>query len=194
MSEEKKVKPKIAPTEMDKLHDQFDAFDKSVKEMTQDSMNLAPIKELEPQTKIAQKDLEKSNDIYLKPFTSIRSREKFNENYREDYNFKKEYVKFIAENKEIIGEQIELWTKPFAGMPAELWKIPVNKPIWAPRYVAERIKGCSYHRLIMQEHQSVGADGMGQYYGRMAVETTIQRLDALPVSTRKSIFMGAEGF
>jgi hypothetical protein len=28
----------------------------------------------------------------------------------------------------------------------------------------------------------------------MAVDTTVQRLDAMPVSTRRSIFMGAEEF
>jgi len=35
---------------------------------------------------------------------------------------------------------------------------------------------------------------MGQYYGSMAVETTVNRLDAIPVSDRKSVFMGASGF
>jgi len=76
-------------------------------------------------------------------------------------------------------------------MPAEEWKVPVNKPLWAPRYVAERIKGCKYHRLVMQQSTSTSADGMGQYYGSMVADTTIQRLDAIPMSTRKSVFMGA---
>jgi len=59
-------------------------------------------------------------------------------------NFQKEYVQFIAENKEIIGETIEIWTRPFGGMPAEFWKVPVNKPVWGPRYLAEQIKRCYY--------------------------------------------------
>ena len=108
--------------------------------------------------------------------------------------FAKEYVYFEAENKEVIGETLQFWTKPFAGIPAEEWKVPVNKPVWGPRYVAERIKGCSYHRLTMDETQSTGTDGRGQYYGQMAVDSVIQRLDARPASTRKSIFMGAGGF
>jgi hypothetical protein len=33
-----------------------------------------------------------------------------------------------------------------------------------------------------------------QYYGTMAVDTTIQRLDARPVSSRKSLFMGSGTF
>ena len=46
----------------------------------------------------------------------------------------------------------------------------------------------------MQQNVSTGSDGMGQYYGAMAVDNIIQRLDALPVSSRKSVFMGAQSF
>ncbi len=199
MTEEEKRgpgRPKLnsaSEKELDKAEKQFEKFDSEIKSMTLDRMNTAPVKEEEPQTKLSSKEIEKSKDIYMKPKRSIASREKFNEDYRKDYNFSKEYVNFIAENKEIIGETIDLWTKPFAGMPAEEWDIPVNKPIWAPRYVAERIKACRHHRLVMQD-RPVNADGMGQYYGSMAVDTTVQRLDAHPVTSRKSIFMGSESF
>jgi hypothetical protein len=186
-------KPKIQENEMEKLQDQFDKFDANVKELTKDRMDMTPKVETEPQTKLAQSEIEKAKQIHLKPSRSIGSREKFNEQYREQYNFDKEYVQFIAENNEIKGDMIEMWTKPYPGMPAEFWQVPVNKPIWAPRYVAEQIKRKSYHRLTM-EHRTAGGDGMGQYYGQMAVDTTIQRLDARPVSTRKSIFMGAVNF
>lgn len=194
MTEEKKVKPKIADTEMDKLQKQFDAFDDNVKELTQERMNAAPKQEVEAQTKLSSSEIDKKKDIYLKPVKTISCREKFNETFRNDYNFKKEYVHFIAENHEIIGESLDFWTRPFPGMPAEEWKVPVNTPVWAPRYVAEQIKSCSYHRLKMQQHVGTGSDGMGQYYGSMAVDTTVQRLDAIPVSTRKSVFMGANSF
>ena len=80
-------------------------------------------------------------------------------------------------------------------MPAEFWEIPPNKPVWGPRYLAERIKGCSYHRLSMElnEKNIVSGDGMGQYFGQMVADKVIQRMDAIPVSNRKSIFMGAAG-
>ncbi len=194
MSEEKKVKPKIADVELDKLNDQFKAFEESVESMSLDRMNQAPKKEEEPQTKLSQNEIEKSKDIYLKPARSISGREPFNEKYRNDFKFSTEYVRFTAENKEIIGETIELWTKPFAGMPCEFWKVPVNKPIWAPRHLAERIKNCKYHRLVMHQQTTTGSDGMGQYYGAMAVDTSVQRLDALPVNSTKSVFMGANSF
>ena len=188
-----KVKPKVAETEMEKLEKQFDAFDSQVKEMTMDRMNAAPKQETEPQTKLSTSEIDKAKDIYLKPSRSIGSREKFNENYREQYNYDKEYVKFIAENNEIKGDMIEIWTKPYAGMPAEFWQIPPNKPLWGPRYLAEQIKRKFYHRLVMENKSTEAGNGM-TYYGQMAVDTTVQRLDARPVSTKRSVFMGANNF
>jgi hypothetical protein len=179
--------------ELDRLQAQFEEFDQGIKDMTVDRMNMAPKQEVEQQTKISQQDLAKSKDHYLKPEKSISVPQKFNERLREKYNFAKEYVNFIAENKEIVGEVIELWTHPFGGMPAEFWKVPVNKSIWAPRYVAEQIKSKYYHRLVMQEATSY-SEGLGKFYGSVVADTTIQRLDAIPVSNQRSVFMGATSF
>lgn len=179
-----------AQKELDRAEEQFEAFNAHNKELTMDRMNQVPKLEAEQQTRLSQQELNKSNEIYLKPDRTIGPREKFNENFREQYNFAKEYVKFIAENHEIIGETIELWTKPFAGINAEFWKVPVNKPIWGPRYLAEQIKKKYYHRLVMQDVPTQ-TTGQMQFYGAMSADTTIQRLDAIPVSTRKSVFMGA---
>lgn len=191
-------KPKVSSAsekELQKCEQQFQAFDENVKELTLDRMNKAPKEDVEPQTKMSQVDIAKSKDIYLKPHRTIGSREKFNDKFRDDYNFAKEYVQFTAENKEIIGEEIDIWTKPYPGLPAEWWKVPTNRPVWGPRYLAERLHGCQYHRLIMKENVATGTDGMGsQYYGTMAADSIVQRLDAIPVSSRKSIFMGANAF
>ena len=188
----KKIENTLTP-DLQKAEKQFEAYDQNIKEMTMDRLNEAPKQDMEPQTKLSSSQIEKSKDIYLKPTTSIGSREKFNEKFRESYNYDKELVHFIAENKEIIGEMIEMWTKPYPGMPAEYWKIPTNKPVWGPRYVAEQIKSKFYHRLIMQQTVTENS-GAGQFYGQLAADTTIQRLDAIPVSSRKSVFMGAKGF
>lgn len=184
-------KPKVPEKEMDKLERQFDEFDSQVKNLTLDRMNQAPLEETEQQTKLSSKQLEKSKDVYLKPERSISNPDKFNEKFREDWNFAKEYVQFIAENKEIIGESIELWTRPFGGVPAEFWRVPVNKPVWGPRYLAEQITKCTYHRLKMEQNTIVGADGMGSYFGSMVSDLVVQRLAAHPVTPRKSVFMGA---
>lgn len=183
-------KPKVnseSKKELERVEKQFDAFQENIEQLTLDRMNEAPKLEQEPQTKIAQKDVK---DIYLKPFRTISSREKFNEKFRTEYDFAKEYVCFIAENKEVIGEAIEIWTKPFPGLPAEMWKVPVNKPVHGPRYLAEQIKGCSYHRLRMDQTPT-STDGTAQYYGSMVVDNVIQRLDAIPYTKKKSVFMGA---
>lgn len=198
-----KATSSLAEQEMDRAQEQLDAFESNVKDLTLDRMNMAPKQETEQQTKLSAEDIEKSKRIYLKPKRTIGpgvnpktgEREKFNEKFRAEYEFAKEYVQFIAENKEIIGEQIsDIWTKPFPGTNCESWDVPVNKPIWGPRYLAEQIKKCQYHRLTMQENKIVSSDGMGQYYGSMAVDTIVNRIDAHPVNTQKSFFMGSSSF
>lgn len=186
-------KNSLGNIELDKAEKQFEAFDDNIKNLTYDQLNLAPKEDVEPQTKIAQRDLEKMKDIYIKPKRTISSREKFNERFRTEFNFAKEYVYFYAENKEIIGEKVTFWTKPFAGIPAEEWELPVNTPLWAPRYVAERIKGCKYHRLVMKERPT-GTSEFGVDYGQMAADSIVQRLDAIPATKQRSIFMGSNTF
>jgi|HubBroStandDraft_1064217.scaffolds.fasta_scaffold99620_2 hypothetical protein len=184
----------LAQKELDKVEKQFEKFNEQISSLTVDRMNAAPKEETEPQTKLSQKEISKSPEIYLKPKRTIGSKEKFNEAHREDYNFAKELVYFIAENKESIGDPITLWTKKFPGLPAEEWVVPTNKPVWGPRYLADRIKECSYHVLTMEETKVVNSDQMGSYTGHMVVDSIRQRLDAHPASQRKSIFMGASGF
>jgi hypothetical protein len=46
----------------------------------------------------------------------------------------------------------------------------------------------------MAQNVVTESNGIGQMYGALAVDTTIQRLDARPVSNRKSVFMGAKSF
>lgn len=195
MTQVKKPQAKTSQVEkeLDKAQQQFEAFDKQVKDLTLDRMNETKKEEVEPQTKLSSKEIEDSSKIWLKPKRSIGSRDKFNEKFREELNFQKEYVQFIAENKEIVGEAIEIWTRPFGGMSAEYWEVPVNKPVWGPRYLAEQIKRKYYHRL-KTEDKVTSNSSMGQMYGQMVVDTTVQRLDAVPVSSRKSIFMGTNNF
>ena len=205
MNHESTKKPKVsnsyAERELDKAQAQFEDFDNQVKSMTMDRLNETPREETEEQTKLSQREIQKNNDLYLKPKSTVFAvnsktgeAQKFNERFRDEYNFQKEYVNFIFENNELKGETLEIWTRPFPGVAAELWVVPANKPLWGPRYLAEQIKRKFYHRLVMQENRITGSDGMGQYYGTMAADTTIQRIDARPVSSRKSIFMGSGSF
>lgn len=176
--------------ELDKVEGQFQSFEENVKSMTLDKANSAPKQEQEP-SRLSQKEYENMGYVYLKPRRTFPSREKFNEDHRSEYEKSREIVYFTPYNKEIIGESIELWTKTHPGTPAEEWYIPTGKPVAGPRHLAERLVGCNYHRFTMQNTTQTMQDGLGQYYGAMAVETTVQRLDAVPVNKNKSIFMGA---
>ncbi len=187
-------RPSASEQELVKVEEQFKAHEENINQLTHDRMNMAPKLEVEPQTKLSQDQKFNSKDIYLKPHRTVGCADKFNEDYRQDYNFAKEYVYFIAENNEIIGEDIDIWSRPFAGMPAEWWKVPVNKPIWGPRYLAEQIKRCQYHRLKMDQKTITGEDGNGVYTGGITVDSVINRLDARPASQNRSVFMGAKNF
>ena len=203
MAEKPKASSDRGQRELDKAEAQFEAFDANVKQMTMDRMNTAPKEESEPTHGLSIRDQQKAKEIYLKPKRSLPpgvnpktgEREKFNEEYRNEWNFKKEYVQFIAEHKEIIGEPInDIWTKPFPGVNCESWDVPTGKPVWGPRYLAEQIKGRNYHRLRMDQKVLTSEDGYGQMFGALTVDTTVQRLDANPVTQRKSVFMGANNF
>lgn len=200
--ETKAAKPKVnsaSQKELDKCAAQVDAFNDSVKAMTHDRLNSAPRPESEGHN-LSSKQINNAPEHYLKPKRTIHAinaktgeRDQFNEKFRADWDFKKEYVQFIFYNNELTGETTTIWTKPFAGIPAEEWEVPPNRPIWGPRYLAEQIKRKFYHRLKM-ENQVIDMSG-NTVSGAIAVDTTIQRLDAHPVSSgRKSLFMGASGF
>lgn len=167
--------------ELDKADAQFEAFDDHIKSLTQDTLNAAPKQETEPQAKISQREQQKADGIWLKPIKVIGCRDKFNEAFRARWEFDKTYVKFVAENSEVLGEAIDLWTRPYGGIPAEEWKVPVNKTVWGPRYLAEQIKRKAYTRLVMQETTTGEGEYGSKFFGQMVAETRIQRLDARAV-------------
>jgi hypothetical protein len=175
--------------ELQKAVKEVDAFDASVASLTKDECAKAPLLESEPQTKLSQREINKQDGIYLKPDKRINSKETFNEKFRKECDFKSEYVPFIAENKEIIGETIEMWTKPFAGLSAEFWKVPTNKKVWGPRYLAEQISRKNYTRLTMED-RPVSSEGGVTYTGQMVATNKISRLDAR--SARGSVAMASD--
>lgn len=202
MAEKPKMINSESQKQLDKAEKQLAEFDSNVKEMTMDRINqLAPKVDRPEEAPISQRDLRNSKDIYLKPEKIIGpgvnpktgESEKFNENFRAAYEYDKELVQFQAVNNEIIGETLELWTKPYGGTNCEFWKVPVNVAVWGPRYLAEQIKRKFYHRMKTEDRATAQGEGM-TYYGSMAVDHTIQRLDAFPVSQRRSVFMGSRNF
>lgn len=188
--------------ELDRLDKEFKQYNEQVAALNLEDFADAPVLEQEPQTKLSQREMSKAKEIRLKPIRTFSPvvnaktgvmDEKFNEKFRKDWEFAKEYVCFIAENKEVIGEAIDIWTKPFPGVDAEEWKVPCNKPVWGPRYLAEQIRKCQYH-VFKTEKNMITNDDKGAYYGEMVAKNTVHRLDANPAVERKSIFMGASSF
>ena len=168
--------------ELAKAEAQFEEFNTQVKTLSSETMSPAPVRESESQTQLSTREINKQDGFYLKPKRTISCREKFNETYRSDYEKKKEYVRFIAENLEIIGETIPIWTRPYPGLSAEEWEVPVNKVVVGPRYLAEQISRKSYTRLKMENSATTGSDGLGTYYGQLVASHKVQRLDARPAA------------
>jgi hypothetical protein len=184
------ARPKVnsaSEQELDKVQEKFESFEKEVKSMTMDRLNEAPVESSEPQTKMSSKEFREAPEIYLKPTKTIHSgpapksgkmTDIFNEKFRKEWEYDKQYVRFIAENHEIIGEAIPMWTKPYQGIPAEFWEVPANKPVWGPRHLAEKLKRCCYHRLVMNDHKVVEHGMGGAMVGAIVADTTKHRLDA----------------
>lgn len=194
MTQKPKSSSGLAEKELDKAQEQFEKFDEQVKALGSDPINIEKPIETEAQTLLSQKQLSKSPDIYLKPMKRIGCKEKFNERFSQAFEYDKEHVRIIAENNEIIGEAIEMWTRPYPGVAAEFWVIPTNKPIWVPRYVANQIKRKSYRRLKTDNNAHTSTDNMGQYTGSLIADTTVQRLDARLAPDTKSVFSGSRYF
>lgn len=168
--------------ELDKAEKQLEKFENDIKTVVDQRGKASEY----PEHKISQKEVEKSTDIYLKPQKVIFSREKFNEEYREQYNEAKKYVHYTVQHEECKGDRVEMWTKCFPGVAAEFWVIPSGKPVWIPRYVADKLEnGCGYHRLKTQDRPTESDSIGGQYYGTLVVDEYTHRITARPVSTRK---------
>jgi len=185
---------KQAQKHLDEAEKKFDKYNEELKSLSHDIVRSAPLKEEEAQTKLSSREVAKNNDLYLKPDKTMPDMQKFNEIFQKEWEFQSEYVNFIAEHKELIGETIEMWTHPFGGKGACFWKVPTNKPVWGPRYLAEQIKKRRYVRFKTDERRHTSSDGTGTFYGAMVAETVVQRMDANPVSSHKSVFMGSGGF
>lgn len=189
MSETKKPRVNLeGHKELEKVEAQIDNF-KETMPTALEVRNSMSFKETEPQTKMSQSDMNKSDVLYLKPKRTFPSREKFNEKFRDEFNRLREYVEFIAENNEIKGESIDFCIKKFPGMAVEEWLVPVNRPVSAPRYVKERIEECGY-TIFTTNNANVGQEGGVVYYGQMVAEERKARLSTREFVKKPKISVG----
>lgn len=169
--------------ELNKVQEQISTLTEPIANSDISARAALPEVECEPQTKLSSREAKSADAPYIKPLRSISSKEKFNDKYKDAHRNGWEYVKCIVENKEIIGEAVEVWTKKFPGDPAHFWRVPVNKPIFIPRLLAEQLASCKYSRLKMKEdeRQVTGSDHAGTYVGALQFEETVKRIDCTPV-------------
>lgn len=165
--------------ELEKAQENLDNFTEQAKAAGADLSQNFPVNEVEQQTQLSTKEINKDDGLVLKPTRTLGSREPFNEVYRKQFEYGSERVRFIAENYEIIGDTIELWTKKFPGQPAEFWTVPVNKVVIGPRYLAEQIATKSYIRL-KTEDAVTSSTGNATFTGQVVASHKVQRLDARP--------------
>jgi hypothetical protein len=182
--------------ELEKHAKAANEFDAQVKTLTHDVMRSASLVEEEPQLKKSNRELQADNARYLKPVRTISSNQKFNENFRKSYEYDIEPVKFVAEHMEL-GSMIETWTRPYGGMSAEYWEVPVNTPVWGPRHLAAQIKRARYTRIIMTADNANDIreySAAGTMVGTPRADCQVQRLDARPVSSASTTFFNSKDF
>ena len=90
-------RPKVnsaSQKELDKVEKQFEEFNDNVKDLVAARSPDAKPEESERQTKMSSNEIRNAKDIYLKPSKTLPDRQKFNEKFRKDWEFQKEYVNF----------------------------------------------------------------------------------------------------
>lgn len=168
--------------ELRKADEKFEEFKENISVSNDVGSYSAPES---PPPEVSEKERRNSKDTYLKPHRSFPpgadpktgKKETFNEKFRKQYEEDKEYIQFIAENSEIRDETLDLWTKPYPGIEAEEWAVPVNRPVWGPKYLYKQIKRKFYRRMV-SEDRPVSAEGGFTYTGCLVVKNIIHRLDA----------------
>jgi len=173
---------------LEKTAVQLDTFNEQVASFNPFDNQKKPT-EQEEQTKLSKREMKAMDAPVMKPLKSITDRAKFNEAYRKQWEYAWEYIKVIVENYEIPGEKISHWTHRFAGHPAHYWEVPVNKPVYVPRLLADQLSKCRYNKIVMQDRPvPVGGDEMGNtYLSGLAVQETKNRIDVRPVGESFSL-------
>jgi hypothetical protein len=187
------IKPRVnseSQNQLNKADEEFKEFSKQVEAFNPIEVK-APLEEREQQTKLSTREMKNTDAPYIKPMRNVarvntKERPTFwDEKHRPAHDRDWEYVKITAENNELIGSMIEMWTAEYGCDPAHFWQIPVNRPIYVPRLVAKKIAGCKYHRMSMEtadlNNTKLHEGENMQFVGGMVATHTKHRLNAYPV-------------
>lgn len=168
----------LVQKEVDRLDAEFQAKSHQMSNLTQEEISKAPVKEVEPKTNLSRAQIQEIDAPKIVPTMSKRANGKKKPEQDALRRRAWEYVKVICENNEILQEPLQFWHKPMiAGEDCNYWQIPVGRPVYIPRHLAEHIRSRKYHRLIMQEEMTVERNQFGEMKGKMVATETRQRLD-----------------
>ena len=188
----KKETPPVHGRVLEDAEKNFLKFQKEINEFNPLD-HKAPLEEVDPYTKLSKREMALADAEYLTPIKEMaRPRvAKYGDAGQVHYNDKHDklreqgwkYIKVVFENKEATGQRIEMWTGEWGCEPGYLWSIPVNKPVWAPLFLAKQVKGCKYHEISMRDpfeedpRQASRPTQTIELVQKMTVEKVKQRLD-----------------
>lgn len=170
-----------AEQELDKVEEQLDAFNDKVKELSAEPAKLEA-KEVEPQVKFSNREINKDAKVIM-PAKTIGRRDKFNEDFRSEFNEMKQRINCIVEHIEQPGALVESWTGPWGGYQCEFWQVPVNTPVNIPKYLAKRLAACNWNILSMDEGQIRESTNEGKFYGAPVYKDVRRRIDCRPAGS-----------
>lgn len=94
---------------------------------------------VELDAKVSSKDKREAGILYLEPVTRIPTGGKKHPEIEKQREYLYEWVKGIYENKIIGGEGIDFWLGVIPGDDYCRWKVPANRPVALPRFVAQHL-------------------------------------------------------
>lgn len=157
-----------------------DKMREDMSKITMDAVAGVPLAETDVQTKMTKKQIEEYDAPVIKPSKSMPSTGKPLDKEKAMREDGWKYIKVIAENNEVVGERVDFWHKKFAGDPIYYWEIPVNKPIYVPKHIAQHLSERKYHVFKMQDRSREGLQH-GDYAQSLICQETRRRIDCRSV-------------
>ena len=164
MDKQPRLRSAEANKELDKVAGQFEKIEQGISAMAKEDITKIPRQESESQTKLSKKEIDRFDAPVIKYVKAFAPAKKsvLPDKWKAQRDHDWELVKVICENKEIIGESIELWNHKWPGDLWTFWVIPTNTPVYIPRTVAKQIHECHYLRRVMKDKAETWFDeGVG---------------------------------
>ena len=156
--------------------------EQSLKELTVDKINETPDVELEPQTKLTNRQLADSLGCkYIEPLSKLKAIGTLPEKLRKQHARDWEYVKGIYENINEIGQAITFSLCLYPGDPDCVWKIPANTPVYVPRMVANHLENVQQYHTFSHVEKAPNQLAVDEFTDEFQVTGTMYRGKFRPI-------------